>query len=65
MFFSFFLLFPFFFSSLPLFFQSSKQTPKTEKNRREVPVVKMTIFLYEKFDFGASVDRVLGMAYLR
>ena len=51
-----FSIFHFFF--VFFFFQSSEETPKRAKNRPEVPIVKRTIFLGEKFRFlGASVDK--------
>ena len=56
-FFSFVLSFFLFFSSsfsffFLFFFQSSEQMPKPTKHRREVPVVKKTIFCCENLIFG-------------
>ena len=44
------------------FFSRPSRTPKNrKKNGRQVPTVKMTIFLC---DFGASVDTALGLLHL-
>ena len=61
-------VFSFFTFSLFKIFQSSEHTPKPEKNRRTVPIVKMTISLCSKFDFWVSMDNgggELGMGHLR
>ena len=50
--FFYFSIFLFFFFIFFFFFQSSKQTPKPAKNRREVPIVKKTIFLCENLILG-------------
>ena len=55
----------FFFCFFFFLFQSSEQTPKPEKNSRKVPVVKMSIFLFEKSSFGTRWTRRLGVAHLR
>ena len=57
------LLFLFLF--LFFFFHSSKQTPKPAKNRRTIPVVKMTRPFCENLIFGPRWTRGLGVAHMR
>ena len=61
------LLFSIFFFFFFFLFQSSKQTPTPEKNRREIHVVNMTNFLL-KIRFlclGGQGRKGLGMAHSR
>ena len=55
-----FVFFSFFIFPVLLFLDAGN-----EKNRREVPVVKATIFLCENSIYWASVDTGFGMAHLR